>query len=164
MAASLERAVNLPAAVYAFMIRVSERAALTEPPRLTRSQEPGPGEGPEPGAGLQGVRRHQQRQALRDLRLQRLQRLLQTQREEEAHLQVRGACWESRRRGPGFSFPLTVSAVGLRCQAGTGMCPVDKAHRNQCQACRLKKCLQAGMNKDGERAEIKARVRGASSY
>lgn len=38
----------------------------------------------------------------------------------------------------------------FRCQAGTGRCIVDKAHRNQCQACRLKKCLSMGMNKDGE--------------
>jgi hypothetical protein len=36
-----------------------------------------------------------------------------------------------------------------RCQAGTGQCIIDKAHRNQCQACRLKKCLKMGMNKDG---------------
>lgn len=37
-----------------------------------------------------------------------------------------------------------------RCQAGTGSCIIDKAHRNQCQACRLKKCLKMGMNKDGK--------------
>uniref|UniRef100_A0A0N5AE20 Nuclear receptor domain-containing protein n=1 Tax=Syphacia muris TaxID=451379 RepID=A0A0N5AE20_9BILA len=36
-----------------------------------------------------------------------------------------------------------------RCQAGTGACIVDKTHRNQCQACRLRKCLSKGMNKDG---------------
>lgn len=31
-----------------------------------------------------------------------------------------------------------------------GKCPIDKTHRNQCRACRLKRCFEAQMNRDGE--------------
>lgn len=36
-----------------------------------------------------------------------------------------------------------------RATNGKGNCPVDKIHRNQCRSCRLKKCFEVTMNKDG---------------
>ncbi|KAG8190775.1 hypothetical protein JTE90_005811 [Oedothorax gibbosus] len=48
--------------------------------------------------------------------------------------------------------------LSYRCQtAGNGFCMVDKAHRNQCQACRLRKCLECGMNRDAVQNERQPR-------
>ena len=33
---------------------------------------------------------------------------------------------------------------------GNKNCAVDQHHRNQCQHCRLKKCLKMGMRREGE--------------
>ena len=33
---------------------------------------------------------------------------------------------------------------------GSRNCPIDQNHRNQCQHCRLKKCLKMGMRREGE--------------
>ena len=33
---------------------------------------------------------------------------------------------------------------------GSRNCPIDQNHRNQCQHCRLKKCLKMGMRREGK--------------
>lgn len=37
---------------------------------------------------------------------------------------------------------------------GNRDCPIDQHHRNQCQYCRLKKCLKVGMRREGERGAV----------
>ena len=37
---------------------------------------------------------------------------------------------------------------------GNRTCPIDQHHRNQCQYCRLKKCLKMGMRREGRSTEI----------
>ena len=40
-----------------------------------------------------------------------------------------------------------------KSNSNNGKCVVDKTHRNQCRACRLKRCLDIGMNKEAVQHE-----------
>ncbi|OBS58290.1 hypothetical protein A6R68_10592 [Neotoma lepida] len=55
--------------------------------------------------------------------------------------------------GPGSCAHLRALEPLTACDLFQGGCPVDKTHRNQCRACRLKKCLEVNMNKDAVQHE-----------
>lgn len=40
------------------------------------------------------------------------------------------------------------------CRTGGDDCTVDQQHRNQCQSCRLRKCLRTGMRREGGQLHI----------
>ena len=46
---------------------------------------------------------------------------------------------------------------------GNRDCPIDQHHRNQCQYCRLKKCLKVGMRREGKPLRACVRVFGMSN-
>lgn len=52
----------------------------------------------------------------------------------------------------------------LRCPFRKGACEITRKTRRQCQACRLRKCLESGMKKESEQwasGRAGARVHGS---
>lgn len=47
---------------------------------------------------------------------------------------------------------------------GNRDCPIDQHHRNQCQYCRLKKCLKVGMRREGKMRKRTHKLRTKMSY
>lgn len=53
----------------------------------------------------------------------------------------------------------------LRCPFRKGTCEITRKTRRQCQACRLRKCLESGMKKESEQRDVPwaGRGRGAQA-
>lgn len=96
--------------------------------------DPGSREGAEPGAAVQGVRGHQQWEALRHLRLQWLQRLLQAQRPQEAHLQVGAGRGIPTGQGMAGWAARGAGTLQMGSQGGKNQCPMDMKERTPCRA------------------------------
>lgn len=47
----------------------------------------------------------------------------------------------------------------LRCPFRKGTCEITRKTRRQCQACRLRKCLESGMKKESEQRKCPGRAR-----
>ena len=58
-----------------------------------------------------------------------------------------GATWTTRAAAAGNDFRFCF--VRSQLNANFRSCPIDQHHRNQCQYCRLKKCLKVGMRREG---------------
>ncbi len=61
----------------------------------------------------------------------------------------RQTLWPVHLRGCKSFFKRSVRRnLSYTCRANRN-CPIDQHHRNQCQYCRLKKCLKVGMRREG---------------
>lgn len=45
------------------------------------------------------------------------------------------------------------NARAYQCKSNNYGCPIDKTRRNQCRCCRLRRCLDSGMNRDSVQQE-----------